>query len=109
MKEQQKQNLIDMMKDDEKLGLYNETLEEVAERYVDFWFENGDKTEEVFIAGAKWQEQKTTDLLQQNTELLEALKELTSMCYKLKIQHVSNKVKICLEAKEELIQKHKTK
>jgi hypothetical protein len=37
-KEQQKQHLIDMMKADEELGLYdelNETLEEVAKRILD--------------------------------------------------------------------------
>ena len=38
MKDQQKQHLIDMMKSDEELGLYdkpNETLEEAAERILD--------------------------------------------------------------------------
>jgi hypothetical protein len=53
-KEEQKQNLIDMMKDDENLGLYKEekqetTLEEKAEEY--------EYTDGIygFKAGAKWQ------------------------------------------------------
>jgi len=53
-KEEQKQHLIDMMKDDENLGLYKEekqetTLEEKAEEY--------EYTDGIygFKAGAKWQ------------------------------------------------------
>jgi len=53
-KEEQKQHLIDMMRDDENLGLYKEekqetTLEEKAEEY--------EYTDGIygFKAGAKWQ------------------------------------------------------
>ncbi len=43
MKEQQKQHLIDMMKSDEELGLYDETLEAWVEGFAD---------------GAKWQAER---------------------------------------------------
>ena len=56
-KEEQKQHLIDMMKDDEELGLYKEekqetTLEEKAEEY--------EYTDGIygFKAGAKWQQER---------------------------------------------------
>lgn len=38
-----------------------ETLEEAADKYVENWFTNGDKTIEVFIAGAKWKEERMCD------------------------------------------------
>jgi hypothetical protein len=36
-----------------------DTLEEVAERFVENWFENGDRTVEVFKAGVKWQQERS--------------------------------------------------
>jgi len=77
-KEEQKQHLIDIMRGDEELGLYEEpkqeTLEEAAENYADkqsdismrqnpleysksgeeLWYES--KVD--FIAGAKWQAER---------------------------------------------------
>jgi len=82
----QKQKLIDMMEQDEQLGLYQETpeescctpvgqikryvdckgcdrkpkqetLEEVAERFTQLWFKNNSITKELFIEGAKWQQE----------------------------------------------------
>ena len=67
-----KQALINMMKADEELGLYNEpkqeTLEEVAERlypiydrfkYDEDWVEDVTKRREDFIKGAKWQQERS--------------------------------------------------
>jgi hypothetical protein len=61
-KEQQKQHLIDMMKSDEELGLYDETLEEAAEI---FWLNDNTMSENDrdayvngFINGAKWQQEQ---------------------------------------------------
>jgi hypothetical protein len=59
-KEEQKQHLIDMMRGDEELGLYEEhkqetTLEEAAERFTQLWFKNNAFTKELFIEGAKYQ------------------------------------------------------
>jgi hypothetical protein len=72
-KEEPKQHLIDMMKDDEELGLYEEpkqeTLEEAAKKYSDDWEEitGLDYDEQVpnfvnkldFINGAKWQQERS--------------------------------------------------
>jgi hypothetical protein len=72
-KEESKQHLIDMMKDDEELGLYEEpkqeTLEEAAKKYSDDWEEitGLDYDEQVpnfvnkldFINGAKWQQERS--------------------------------------------------
>ena len=74
-KEQQKKHLIDMMEQDEKLGLYDEpkqeTLEQAAEKYclinnipVDTMIVKNDRSCEfetpisMLIKGAKWQEQR---------------------------------------------------
>jgi hypothetical protein len=60
LKEQQKQHLIDMMKADEELGLYDETLEEAAERIAEN-FKNVDFKAGVIygvIEGAKWQAER---------------------------------------------------
>ena len=61
---EQKQNLIDMMKDDEELGLYEETLEEVAERLYPNGCDGTDRSAEIyrriFIEGAKWQKEQFT-------------------------------------------------
>jgi len=70
--EKQKQHLIDIMKADEELGLYEEnkkeTLEEAAEKYADFSNDYvplsfGDKfnetTKKDFINGAKWQQERS--------------------------------------------------
>ena len=58
---EQKQHIIDMMKSDEELGLYEkpkqETLEEVAERY---WTKQP-YNEDAFIEGAKWQQERICD------------------------------------------------
>ena len=62
-KDKQKQNLIDMMQDDEKLGLYDESLEEAKDTAWNIYehveghlystsFKNG------FEAGAKWQAER---------------------------------------------------
>lgn len=67
-KEEQKQNLIDMMQDDEKLGLYDE-IEEAAERLYLF-YENNEllygHSEDLQLAykagvfdGAKWQAERS--------------------------------------------------
>ncbi len=60
---EQKQHLIDMMRNDEELGLYEEpkqeTLEEAAESYIpqsSRW-----TLKEIFIDGAKWQQEKICD------------------------------------------------
>lgn len=62
-KEQQKQHLIDMMKADEELGLYEETLEEAAKYYAHNYFEMHDTNnykalKQGFEAGAKWQAER---------------------------------------------------
>ena len=65
-KEEQKQHIIDMMKSDEELGLYEEpkqeTLEEVAEREASLFYEKGsldwNKYRQVFIEGAEWQQEQ---------------------------------------------------
>ncbi len=61
-KEEQKQHLIDMMKADEELGLYDETLEEAAENA---WLndnsmssEHKEGFENGFKQGAKWQAER---------------------------------------------------
>lgn len=64
-KERQKQHLIDTMKRDEELGLYEEykqeTLEEVAEKYSkkssSLVFQEAHKKD--FIAGAMWQQERS--------------------------------------------------
>jgi hypothetical protein len=63
-KEQQKQHLIDMMKADEELGLYDETIIQAKYRfYKEYW--NEDHTQLVksnflngFEEGAKWQQER---------------------------------------------------
>lgn len=64
----QKQHLIDMIKSNEKLGLYEEqkqeTLVEAAEKYVKINVaKNAAKLmyKEHFIAGAKWQQERICD------------------------------------------------
>jgi len=58
---EQKQHLIDMMKSDEELGLYDEskqgTLKDAAERY---WTKQP-YNEDAFINGAKWQQERICD------------------------------------------------
>jgi hypothetical protein len=64
-KEQQKQHLIDMMKADEELGLYDETIIQAKYRlYKEHW--NEDHTQLVksnfligFDEGAKWQKERS--------------------------------------------------
>jgi hypothetical protein len=65
MKEEQKQHLIDMMKSDEKLGLYEEpkqeTLEEAAERFYHLGIWTAEESlirRLAFINGAKWQQER---------------------------------------------------
>jgi hypothetical protein len=70
MKDQQKQHLIDMIKADEELGLYDEpkqeTLEEAAENYKINIIKSGrshrvEYTQQIkldFIAGAEWQQEQ---------------------------------------------------
>jgi len=66
MKDQQKQHLIDMMKADEELGLYdepNETLHEVALEFAKDHYEmyetsNLGSMHFGFIEGAKWQQEQ---------------------------------------------------
>jgi hypothetical protein len=57
-KEQQKQHLIDMMKADEELGLYEETLEEASWRYNPLKKLDGEFIRAAFAAGAKWQAER---------------------------------------------------
>jgi len=59
MKEQQKQHLINIMKSDEELGLYDETLEEAAKNHSNQTIR--DNSEKSFIEGAKWHEKKQDD------------------------------------------------
>ena len=66
-KEEQKQHLIDMMKADEELGLYEEpkqeTLEEAAEKYSkQFDYAEDSDAYTDFINGAKWQQQQNKNL-----------------------------------------------
>jgi hypothetical protein len=63
-KEEQKQHIIDIMKADEELGLYKETLEEAAKQYAikeDAGEGDDRKISEInsdFLEGAKWQQEK---------------------------------------------------
>ena len=69
-KEEQKKHLIDMMRDDEELGLYEEpkqetTLEEAAVKiypnneYEDeLYCDIGEVYREKFVEGAKWQQER---------------------------------------------------
>ena len=71
--EKQKQHLIDMMKADEELGLYEEpkqeTLEEAAEKHLQKWrllnnihlsnVLHAERCKNDFIAGAKWQQERS--------------------------------------------------
>ena len=75
MKEKQKQILSEIMQDDEKSGLYDETIEQAAKKYAN---KKGDipttKLEDAifkqgFIDGAKWQ-QKQMYSKQQVLELM---------------------------------------
>ncbi len=69
IREEQKQHIIDMMKSDEELGLYEEpkqeTLEEAAERLYPNGCDGTDRSAEIyrriFIEGAKWQQKKICD------------------------------------------------
>ena len=59
-KEEQKKHLIDMMQDDEKLGLYdepNQALKDAAERHSNETLR--DNSHVSFIAGAKWQQERS--------------------------------------------------
>ena len=58
-KEEQKQHLINMMQDDEKLGLYNETLEEVVERLESEYGVLGNDFSNGFIEGVIWKERNS--------------------------------------------------
>jgi hypothetical protein len=63
-KEEQKQHLIDIMRGDEELGLYEEpkqeTLEEAAAKYVETkWEPAQEENRESFIDGAKWQAKRS--------------------------------------------------
>ena len=51
----QKQKLIDMMEQDEQLGLYQETPEEVAERLIPL----SSVPRKWFVRGAKWQQKRS--------------------------------------------------
>jgi hypothetical protein len=63
-KEEQKQHLIDIMRRDEELGLYEEPeLEKAAEEEASSFYEkerlqNFSKYKQVFIKGAKWQQER---------------------------------------------------
>jgi hypothetical protein len=76
-KKEQKQHLIDIMKADEELGLYDETLEEAAENG---WLndnsmssEHKEGFENGFKQGAKWQAERMYSE--------EDLKEAFKSCY----------------------------
>ena len=58
-KEEQKQHLINMMQDDEKLGLYNETLEEAVERLESEYDVLGNDFSDGFIEGVIWKERNS--------------------------------------------------
>ena len=85
MKEKQKQLLSEMMQEDEKLGLYDETLKEAAEYYSENWeeitgldYENSIHLEVNkidFINGAKWQQKQNSDKKYSEDELLNILNE----------------------------------
>jgi hypothetical protein len=77
-KEEQKQHLIEIMRGDEELGLYDEpqeTLEEVADNHAN-QFIDGREHYYGFIAGAKWQaermynEEEVLEILENHTEYL---------------------------------------
>jgi len=88
-KEEQKQHIIDMMKSDEELGLYEEpkqetTLEEVAERFygeeeIVNDYDISGYLQSAFLTGAKWQQENTNinalnfeiDALKKQIKLLE--------------------------------------
>jgi hypothetical protein len=40
------------------VGTRQETLEEAAEKFTQIWFQNNDFTKELFIKGAKWQQER---------------------------------------------------
>lgn len=54
-KEQQKQHLIDMMQDDEKLGLYSE--EDMRESFMACWINNMPEGFECKLSFNEWFEQ----------------------------------------------------
>ena len=70
-KEQQKQHLIDMMRSDEELGLYDEqeTLEEVAERFLKDGARKFKTEKQVLIGFAKWQQQQNNNLYSEDEVL----------------------------------------
>ena len=73
MKEKQKQILSEMMQEDEKLGLYDETVYTAAEFYSKVYGKNNDK--ESFLAGARWQQKQNSDKKYSEDELLNILNE----------------------------------
>ena len=55
MKEKQKQILSEIMQDDEKLGLYDDTIEQAAQEYSKYL---DDFSYQDFQAGALWQQKQ---------------------------------------------------
>ena len=55
MKEEQKQILSEMMQEDEKLGLYDDTIEQAAQEYSKYL---DDFSYQDFQAGALWQQKQ---------------------------------------------------
>jgi len=71
-KEEQKQHLIDMMKGDEELGLYEEpkqeTLEEAAKNYSEYNEQINKAIQSAVKFGAKWQQEKMYSDMQEYAE-----------------------------------------
>lgn len=69
-KEKQKQLLSEMMQEDEKSGLYDETIEQAAERlypttinsFTDSGFDKSETERLIFKNGAKWQQEQNKNL-----------------------------------------------
>jgi len=76
-KEEQKQHLIDMMKSDEELGLYEEpkqeTLEEASWKYNPLKKLDGEFLRHAFKEGAKWQQEQDKKMYSELVDLLERL------------------------------------
>lgn len=58
-KSEQKQHLIDIMKDDEELGMHEETVEEAAQSYAKTVSENHTSHMLGFLNGAKWAQERS--------------------------------------------------
>jgi hypothetical protein len=75
IREEKKQHLIDMMRNDEELGLYDEpkqeTLEEAAEKYNSQFIGQNEFAIEDFKNGAKWQQEQNNTSKVRRVEVIQ--------------------------------------